>query len=87
MLSCSVKEVSLYGRNHGGIRTADILGQSGGDYMIFDICLILFTVLFTSLGTLAAGAVLMHEKKEKKKKGDGWEGILNYDHKGRGDSE
>ena len=55
--------------------------------MIFDICLILFTVLFTSLGTLAAGAVLMHEKKEKKKKGDGWEGILNYDHKGRGDSE
>ncbi len=55
--------------------------------MIFDICLILFTVLLTSLGTLTVGTLLMHEKKEKKKKSDGWEGILNYDHKRGGEDE
>lgn len=59
--------------------------KSGGDFMIFDISLILLTVLLTSAGSFAIGAAYMRGARNEKKKSDGWEGILNYDHKRGGD--
>ena len=54
-------------------------------FMIFDVLLILFVTLISSACSFAAGKICMREKKDEKKKSDGWEGILNYDHKRGGD--
>ena len=55
--------------------------------MIFDVLLILLLTGVTFFTALKLGQVTSREKKEKEKECDGWAGILNYDHKKRGDKK
>lgn len=59
--------------------------------MIFDVCIFVATTLAFSLVLISAflmgkavGKENALEKARAEKNGEGWQGIVNYDHKGKG---